>query len=387
MNDDSNIHHLTFEGKEITIIGTAHVSRQSAGLVAGLIEEGKPDTVCVELCNSRYQAMTNRNKWQDTDLIKVIREKKTFVLLSNLFLAHFQKKIGDNLGIRPGEEMLQAVQSAKSVNARLHLVDRDIRTTLSRKWRLMGLWTKIKLFAQLIASVGDASDVKAEDIEKMKEEDVLETLLSEIGQSMPAIRNVLIDERDQYLAQKIRTAPGEKIIAVVGAGHMPGIKKYWQSPVDVAGLEVIPPKTRLSGLLNWVMPCAIVAFIIAGFFLSGPNVSADMIKWWVLTTAAFGGIGAAVVLAHPFTILSEVVASPFTTLHPLIAAGWVSGLVEAFFRRPKVRDFEELPEDITSLRGFFKNKITRILLIVAFTNLGSSIGVFIAIPLMVKAFT
>ena len=387
MTDNTNIHRLTSDDREITLIGTAHLSRESVNLVESVIEEERPDTVCIELCNSRYQSITNKNKWQDTDLIKVIREKKTFVLLSNLLLAHFQRKIGDNLGIRPGEEMLQAVQSAESVNARIHLADRDIRTTLSRIWRLMGLWSKIKLSAQLLASIGEAGDIKEEDIEKMKEKDILENLLSEIGKAMPELRMILIDERDQYLAHKIRTAPGKKIVAVVGAGHVPGIKNYWQRPVDVAGLEVIPPKSRLSGMLKWGIPSAIIAFVIAGFFLAGPKVSLDMIKWWVLATAIFGGIGAAVVLAHPFTIMSAIIASPITTLHPMIAAGWISGLVEAYFKRPKVRDFEELPVDITSLRGFFKNKITRILLIVAFTNLGSSLGVFIAIPLMVKAFT
>ena len=283
--------------------------------------------------------------------------------------------------------MLQAIQSAGSVNARIHLADRDIRTTLSRIWRLMGFWTKIKLSAQLLSSIGEAGDIKEEEIEKMKEKDIMENLLLEIGRTLPELRMILIDERDQYLAHKIRTAPGKKIVAVVGAGHVPGIQNYWQRPVDVAALEVIPPKSKISAMLKWVIPSAIIAFVIAGFFLAGPKVSLDMIKWWVLATAIFGGIGAAVVLAHPFTIMSAIIASPITTLHPLIAAGWISGLVEACLKRPKVRDFEDLPVDISSLRGFFKNKITRILLIVAFTNLGSSLGVFVAIPLMVKAFT
>ncbi|SPD73108.1 TraB family protein [uncultured Desulfobacterium sp.] len=387
MTDNTNIHRLTLDDREITLIGTAHLSRESVNLVKDVIEEEHPDTVCIELCDSRYQSITNKNKWQEMDLIKVIREKKAFVLLSNLLLAHFQRKIGENLGIRPGEEMLQAIQSADSVNASVHLADRDIRTTLSRTWRLMGFWSKVKLSAQLLASIGEAGDIKEEDIEQMKKNDILENLLSEIGEKLPEIRTVLIDERDQYLAHKIQTAPGKKIVAVVGAGHVPGIKNYWHRPVDVADLEKIPPKSMLSGMLKWIIPSAIIAFLIAGFFLSGPKVSLDMVKWWVLATAIFGGIGAAIVLAHPFTVISAILASPITTLHPLIAAGWVSGIVEAYLRRPKVRDFEELPTDITTLRGFLKNKITRILLIIAFTNLGSSLGVFVAIPLMVRSFT
>jgi pheromone shutdown-related protein TraB len=386
MTNDDNRHRLGYEGKEITLLGTAHVSSESADLVAHVIEEERPDTVCIELCNSRYQSMTKKNQWQDTDLVKVIKEKKAFLLLSNLLLAHFQKKIGQKLGVKPGEEMMQAIRSAEALQAHVHLADRDIRTTLSRTWRLMGFWTKVKLAAQLIVSFGETDKLEKEDIEKMKQEDVLETLLSEIGKTLPELRHILIDERDQYLVHKIRTAPGQKIVAVVGAGHVPGIQRRWQEQVDVEALEESPPKGVLGGLFKWGIPVFIVSLIIAGFFIAGPGASANMIKWWVLANAVFAGIGASVVLPHPATVLSAVLASPITSLNPMIAAGWVSGLVEAFLKKPKVKDFEELPEDITSMKGFWKNKITRILLIVVFTNLGSSIGAFVAIPLMAKVF-
>jgi pheromone shutdown-related protein TraB len=330
--------------------------------------------------------MTKKNQWQNTDLIKVIREKKAFLLLSNLMLAHFQKKIGQKLGIKPGEEMMRAIQAAEAVHAHVHLADRDIRTTLSRTWRLMGLWTKLKLFAQFLASVGEADKIQEEDIEKMKDKDVLETLLSEIGEAFPELRRILIDERDQYLTHKIRTAPGKKIVAVVGAGHVPGIQRYWQEPVDVNALDEIPPKSKMSGLLKWGIPCLIIGLIISGFFIAGPRASANMIKWWVLANAIFAGIGATIVLAHPLTVLSAILAAPLTSLNPMIAAGWVSGLVETFLKKPTVKDFEDLPEDIVSLKGFWKNRITRILLVVVFTNLGSALGTFVAIPLMAKAF-
>jgi len=386
MMDNDNQHRLNYEGREIILLGTAHVSRESASLVANVIAEERPDTVCVELCDSRYQSMTKKNQWQETDLVKVIKEKKAFLLLSNLLLAHFQKKIGHRLGVKPGEEMMQAIQSAEAVNAHVHLADRDIRTTLSRTWRLMSFWTKVKLAAQLIVSVGETDKLEQEDIEKMKQEDVLETLLSEIGETLPELRHVLIDERDQYLAHKIRTAPGKKIVAVVGAGHVPGIQARWQEQVDVEALEEVPPKGRAAGLFKWGIPCVIVALLITGFFIAGPGAGAHMIKWWVLANAVFAGLGASIVLPHPLTVLSAVIASPITSVNPMIAAGWVSGLVEAFLRKPKVKDFEELPEDISSLKGFWKNKITRILLIVVFTNLGSSVGAFVAIPLMAKVF-
>lgn len=386
MIDDHNKHHLFVEDKEIILVGTAHVSNESADLVERVIEEEKPDTVAVELCQSRYQAMTDQNRWQETDLIKVIREKKAFLLLSNLMLASFQKRIGEKLGIKPGEEMLRAVNSAKKMEADIHLADRDVRTTLSRTWRLMGFLTKCKLLFQLITSMGDMEDIEKEDIEKLKEQDVLETLLSELGKTLPDLQRVLIDERDQYLAHKIRTAPGKKIVAVVGAGHVPGIKKYWEEPVEIAALEIIPLKGKWGGFLKWGIPVLVILLIILGFYMAGANAGADMIKWWVLANAVLAGLGAAVALAHPLTILAAVMASPITSLNPMVAAGWVAGLVQVFLVKPKVKDFQRLPEDIVSVKGFWKNKITRILLIVVLTNLGSSLGAFVAIPLMAKVF-
>jgi pheromone shutdown-related protein TraB len=386
MEKNANRHPLVFEDKEIILIGTAHVSRESADLVAQVIEEEKPETVSIELCESRYQSLTKKKKWQNTDLLKVIREKKAFLLLSNLMLAYFQKKIGKKLGIRPGEEVLRAIASAEAIGARVHLADRDIRTTLSRTWRIMGFWRKIKLLAQLMTSAGQIDSIQEEDIEKIKRKDVLETLLSEIGESFPEIKRILIDERDQYLAHKIRTAPGGKIVAVVGAGHVPGIQAYWEKPVDVAALEQIPPKGQLSRVFKWGIPALILGIIISGFFLAGTSGGAHMIKWWILANAVLAGLGALIALAHPLTVLSAVVASPITSLNPMIAAGWVSGLVEAFLGKPKVRDFENLPEDISTLKGFWRNKITRILLVVVFTNLGSSLGTFVAIPLMMRIF-
>lgn len=387
MTNNDNIHLLTFEDKEITLIGTAHVSRESADLVVKVIEEEKPDTVCVELCESRYKAIKQKNRWQNTDLIKVIREKKSFLLLSNLLLTSFQKKIGQKLGIKPGEEMIRAMDSADSVGAHIHLADRDIRITLSRTWRLMGLWTKMKLLAQLVTSMGEVDSIKEEDIEKMKDKDVLETLLSEIGKTLPELRRILIDERDKYLTEKIRSAPGKRIVAVVGAGHVPGIKRGWNEAIDLNALDVLPPKGKIFSFLKWGIPALVVGLIVLGFFYAGASAGTHMIKWWVLANAVFAGLGAAIALAHPLTILSAIVASPITSLNPMIAAGWVAGLVETFIGKPKVKDFENLPADILSLKGFWKNKITRILLIVVFTNLGSSLGAFVAIPLMARVFT
>lgn len=378
------IHRLEYDGKTVILLGTAHVSKESAVQVSQVIQDEQPDTVCVELCQSRYQAIRQKERWQDTDIIKVIKEKKSFLLLSNLLLASFQKRIAKKLDIKPGEEMIKAVKSAEDIGAEVHLADRDIRTTLSRTWQLMGLWSKIKLLFQMLLSMGEVDEIKEEDIEKMKQEDVLETLLAEVGKSLPILKDILIDERDQYLAEKIRTAPGQKIVAVVGAGHVKGIKKYWNETIDLQKLEQLPPKNKTAGLLKWLIPGAILAMFVAGFFYGGKEAGKDMIIWWIAANAILAGIGAIIALAHPATILSSMLAAPLTSLNPMIAAGWVSGLVEAFSRKPKVKDLENLPEDILSFRGFWKNKVTRILLVVVFTNLGSSIGTFVAFPVIVK---
>ncbi|MGA8181406.1 MAG: TraB/GumN family protein [Desulfobacterales bacterium] len=385
MNDEiNNIHSLFFEEKEIILVGTAHVSRESARLVGDVIETENPDTVCVELCEARYQSIRQKEKWLDTDIIKVIKDKKSFLLLSNLLLASFQKRIADKFDVVPGAEMIKAIDAGEAIGARIHLADRNIRITLAKTWRAMGLWGKIKLLFHLLLSLGEIGEITEKDIEKMQQQDVLETLLADVGKSLPVLKEILIDERDQYLTHKIRTAPGDKIVAVVGAGHVPGIKKYWHAEIDVDRLNQIPPKGKLSGLLKWIIPLGIFILFVWGFYRGGTHVGTDMITWWILANGILAGLGAAIALAHPLTILSSILAAPLTSLNPMIAAGWVSGLVEAFSRKPKVRDFENLPNDILSIKGFWKNKITRILLVVVFTNLGSSIGTLVAIPLMVK---
>lgn len=384
MTDDNMIHSLYAGDKEILLIGTAHVSRESAALVAEVIHVEHPDTVCVELCASRFQSIRNRNQWQETNIVRVIKEKKAFLLLSNLLLASFQKRIAEKLDIHPGQEMIKAIEAAEAINAEIHLADRDVRITLSRTWRTMGLWSKLKLMFQLLLSLGEVDDITEEDVEKMKQEDILESVLSDIGKSLPEIRDILIDERDQYLAQKIRTAPGKKIVAVVGAGHVPGIKKYWNATVDETALEQVPPKSGFSRLMKWFIPAGIIVLLGMGFFYGGKDAGAQMITLWIAANGILAGLGALLAMAHPMTILSSVLAAPLTSLNPMIAAGWVSGLVEAFSRKPKVRDFENLQNDIHTLRGFWRNNITRILLVVVFTNIGSALGTFVAIPLMVK---
>jgi pheromone shutdown-related protein TraB len=384
IRDHNMVHHLIHKEKDILLVGTAHVSKSSAQLVATVIEEEMPDTVCVELCESRYQSIREKDRWRNTDIIKVIKEKKAFLLLSNLILSSFQKRIAKKFDINPGQEIIQAIETGKSVQANIYPVDRDIRITLSRTWRAMGLWNKIKLLFQLVLSIGEDTDLKEDDIERMKQEDVLESVLSELGKSLPTIQDTIIDERDQYLAQKIRTSSGNKIVAVVGAGHVPGIKRYFNKEIDLQALEELPAKKMVTIFFKWFLPVSIAVILVMGFFYGGAQTGADMVKWWIIANGILAGLGAVAAFAHPLTILSSMLAAPLTSLNPMIAAGWVSGLVEAFSRKPKVKDFENLPEDILSVKGFWKNKVTRILLVMVFTNLGSAIGTFVAIPLMAR---
>ncbi|MDJ0830047.1 MAG: TraB/GumN family protein [Desulfobacterales bacterium] len=384
LDNHNMVHKLASTDRDIILIGTAHVSPKSTALVMQVIQDERPDTVCVELCESRYQTILQKNRWQQTDIIKVIKEKKAFLLLSNLLLTAFQKRIAAKLGVKPGEEMIKAIEMGQAQGAHIQLADRDIRITLSRAWRRMKWWDKLKILFQLIFSLGDIKEIDEKDIEAMKKQDVLQSLLADVGDKLPVLRDILIDERDQYLAHRINTAPGKKIVAVVGAGHIPGIKAYWQSNCDLQVLEEIPPKAQIGTVFKYLIPVAIIALIIYGFFHGGKDAGTDMIKWWIGVNAFLAGIGAIIALAHPFTILSSMLAAPLTSLNPMIAAGWVSGLVEAFLRKPKVIDFERLQEDITSMQGFWRNKITRILLVVVFTNLGSAVGTFVAFPLMAK---
>jgi pheromone shutdown-related protein TraB len=383
-NNTDPIHRLTCDDKEILLVGTAHVSKQSVELVQSVIEQEKPDTVCVELCAGRFQTLRQNENWQQMDIVRVIKEKKAFLLFSNLILASFQKRLAAKLDIRPGQEMIQAIESAERIGAGIHLADRDVRITLARTWRRMGWWTRIKLIFQLLLSFGQAEEIDAEEVERLKQQDVLESVLAEVGRSMPEVRHTLIDERDQYLAAKIRSAPGRKIVAVVGAGHVPGIIANWNELIALDRLDVVPPKGRWGVVVPWLIPVIFVSLLIFGFYKGGKDVGTDMVLWWIGANGLLAGLGALAALAHPLTILSSVVAAPLTSLNPMIAAGWVSGLVEALSRKPQVRDFEHLQEDIQTMRGFWHNKVTRILLVVVFTNLGSVIGTFVALPMMMK---
>jgi pheromone shutdown-related protein TraB len=376
MTYSGNVHEILLDEKQILLIGTAHISQSSVDEVNDVIEQEKPDTVCIELCASRHQAMMDKDQWKNMDIFKVVREGKSFLLFANLIMTAFQKRLGSQLGVKPGAEMLAAAQASERVNAELVLADRDVKVTLQRTWRGMPFWARMKVLSQLLASLFIREEISKEEIEKLKESDALSEAMEMLADQSPEMKRILIDERDQFMAEKIRQAPGKRIVAVVGAGHVKGLTEELEREHNLAELETVPPPGKLGIWLKWGIPALIVSLIGYGFFAIDTDVSIEMIQRWFLINGTLSAIGTAIAFGHPITIATAFVAAPFTSLNPAVAAGWVAGLVEAFLRKPQVRDFENLADDITHLRGFWQNNITRILLVVMFANLGSAIGTF-----------
>ena len=376
MTYSGNVHEILIDEKQILLIGTAHISQSSVDEVNDVIEQEKPDTVCIELCASRHQAMMDKDQWKNMDIFKVVREGKSFLLFANLIMTAFQKRLGSQLGVKPGAEMLAAAEASERVNSELLLADRDVKITLQRTWRGMPFWGRMKVLSQLLASLFIREEISKEEIEKLKESDALSEAMQMLADQSPDMKRILIDERDQFMAEKIRQAPGKRIVAVVGAGHVKGLTGELEREHNLAELETVPPPGKLGIWLKWGIPTLIVGLIGYGFFAVDTDVSIEMIQRWFLINGTLSAIGTAIAFGHPITIATAFVAAPFTSLNPAVAAGWVAGLVEAFLRKPQVRDFENLADDITHLRGFWLNNITRILLVVMFANLGSAIGTF-----------
>ena len=371
---EPNVDRIFLGDKEILLVGTAHVSKNSAELVERIIREQKPDTVAVELCQSRYDAIRDPERWKNTDIVSVIRSGRVYVLMIQLLIAGFQRKLGAELHIKPGAEMVKAMEIAAEVGAKVALVDREVRITLKRTWASVGLWTSIKLIATILASVLSNKKIDEKEIERLKSADALEELMGEFSQKLPGVRTALIDERDQYLAQKIQSAEGKRIVAILGAGHVPGVTSWLGKAIEVSHLEIIPSKSFSRSVFEWVIPVVIVGMIAYGFFASGGDTSWEMIKAWVWITGFTAALGAAAALAHPVTVLVSFVVAPFTSINPFLAVGWFSGLVEAMIRKPRVADFETVTADIVTIKGMWTNRVTRILLVTALANLFASVG-------------
>jgi pheromone shutdown-related protein TraB len=380
------ITRLSLGQREVILVGTAHVSSRSVEEVREVIVAERPDRVCVEIDRTRYASLVEKKSWESLNIVQVLKEGKGFLLLANLVLSSFQRRLGADLGVTPGEEMLAAVRTCEDQGIQVDLCDRDIQVTLRRAWARSGLWGKNKMLAAMLSSVFTNEKLDAAEIEKLKSRGAFQSMMDELAEYLPSVKEVLIDERDHFLASRIFQAQGAKIVAVIGAGHVQGIvrdlKRMQEGELstDTTAIESIPRKKTLARLLPWLIPAAILALIVAGFFRSGWSLSLSMLWKWFLVTGTLSAIGSILALAHPLTVVAGFLAAPFTTLNPTIGVGLVTGIVEAALRKPRVTDFEELPTDLLSLKGFYRNRITRILIVFLLSSIGASIGTFIGIP-------
>jgi pheromone shutdown-related protein TraB len=398
MNGSSTI--VTHNGRDFKLIGTAHVSRESIEEVKNIICGEKPDMVCVELDQGRYNSIAKNDNWEKLNLSKVFREGKGFLLIANLVLGSFQKRLGNELGVKPGEEMLAAIRTAEELGLPYSLCDREVQTTLRRAWSSCGFWSKSKLLASLLASAFTTEKLSEKEIENLKDKNELDGMMSELADYLPGVKKTLIDERDRYLAAKIWTsAPtavknsegeaNKKIVAVVGAGHIQGIVNHLEKlekgeeTSDINELDSIPPSGFFSKALRFVIPAAIVALVAAGFIRAGSSTGFSMMLQWVLWNGSLAAAGAIIALAHPLAILISFIGAPITSLNPFIGIGILSGIVQVTFRKPRVSDVQNITEDAVNIKGIYRNRISRALLVFFLSSLGSSIGTFVSIPAIV----
>lgn len=379
---EDNVDRIRLGSREIYLVGTAHISQSSADLAEKIIREIAPHSVAVELCASRHSSLLDPDRWKNTDIVSVVRSGRAYLLMAQLVLAGFQKKLGDQLNIKPGAEMMRALEVADDVDAEMVLADRDVRTTLKRTWASLGFWGGFKLVISMIGSLFSSQKIDEEEIERLKKSDALEEMMREFSDALPGVREALIDERDQYLAQKIKEAPGEKVVAIIGAGHVPGIKRWIHEEIDLSKLNEIPPPRKLTKMIAWIIPLLVLALFAYGFTSAGLEKSLEMAQVWFWINGSLGALGSLLALGHPLTILTAFIVSPFTSLNPFIAGGWVAGLVEAIVRKPRVSDLEALTNDVATLKGIWTNRVSRILLVIALTNLLGTIGTLVGIERM-----
>jgi pheromone shutdown-related protein TraB len=370
----------------IILVGTAHISKESVEEVKEAIEEYKPDIVAVELCKRRYESITKKDKWENTPITSLLKSDNAYLLLAQTFLSSIQRRLGKEYGVEPGSEMIAAMDEAKKHDLEVALVDRDISVTLKRAWKKMGIREKFRLTWEFMKAIlgYDEEELEELDLKELMDQDVISAMMEEFGKIAPSVATVLIHERDKYIAKKILNESKKgKVVAVVGAGHLNGIKKHLEKKkidVDLTELEYVPKK-RFSVLktVGYAIPVVFVALIVYLFLIGGWGRAADALLWWFLINGSLSALGTAIARGHPFSIATAFVAAPLTSLNPAIAAGWVAGYVEFKLRKPIVKDFQNLSK-VDSTKDFFNNRVIRLLMVVALANLGSMIGTFIAFP-------
>ncbi len=386
LTDGQPTREITRDGVLYTLLGTAHVSPASVAAVKAMASSGKYDAIAVELCPARHQALTRQQQWQDMDLYRIVREKKAGLVMANLALGAYQRRIAEQFGIEPGAELKAAADAAQADNLPLQLIDRDLATTLKRSYRAVPWYKRIVLTTGMVMGTVSSEEIDEEQIEKLKEGDILESVFTEFAEQSPELYTALISERDRYMAARLRQKnqgnAGQRILVVIGAGHLDGLAKFLQNDqcdpkTEIGTLSVQPKPTRWLKFIPWLIATAVLAGFWLGFSRS-PELGWQLVSLWVVINGGLAALGALLARAHPLTILSAMFAAPLTSLNPAIAAGMVTGLVESILRKPRVADLEKLRADATTIKGWFRNPATRILLVFFFSNIGSAIGTWVA---------
>ncbi len=381
---------IIYEGVEFLLLGTAHVSQKSADVVKGLIETNEFDTVAIELDELRYQAITDVNRYKNMDLISIIKNKQTGLIATNLAMSAYQNRLAEQLGVEPGAEMKQAIQSTQAAGLDLWKIDRSVGITMKRTWRSLKFLEKVNLLFGF-GGFFDKEEISEKEIEKLKSGDMLESTFNEFSENSESLFKSLIDERDQFMAARLQHAienptqsnkhTTKKVLVIIGAGHLKGLSSYLQKPIDtqkkINELNTLPPKSTWVKFLPWLITLVIISGFAWGF-ATNKELGFDLIKTWFIYNGVLSGIGAAIAGGHPLTILAAIVAAPFTSLNPAIGAGMVAALVETMLRKPKVHDFEALQQDAMQMKGWWKNPVTRVLLVFILTNLGSAIATWVS---------
>lgn len=383
-------------GDRLLLVGTAHVSPESVREVEAAVATFSPDVVAIELDSMRLNALENQQKWDQTPVHKLLKSDKLWLFLTQILLASYQRKLGEVYGAEPGAEMLAGVRAARAAGKEVLLADRDVGITMQRAYRTMRFREKARLMWELVKAMftPDQEGDELPDATKMLEADAVSSMMNELGRIAPSIKTVVIDERDTYLATKIQgpLAEGKRVVAVVGAGHMPGITKRLRAdtpPADLKPLETIPEK-RFS-LAKWVFGWGFLAmlfglfgyFAYQGFQEGNWDKLITLIERLFIWGGGLAAVGCLLARGHPFSIATAFAVAPFTILHPGLAAGWFSGLVEAWVREPRVLDFRNLSQ-LSSSKAFFNNRVIRVLLVAALTNVGAMIGAGIVLGKSLK---
>lgn len=369
--------------ERLRVLGTAHVSSSSVEAVKAQIESFQPDIVAVELCQSRYGALTSNRRLDKEGLLKVVKEGKAPLVMLQSLLAAEQRKMGLDEGEQPGAELLAAVETAEAAQLEVALIDRDIQTTLRRAWKKMKFFEKIKILWSLL---GDDEDEDAPEVSQLLEDqDLLTSLMEELRTFSPGAGSVLIDERDAYLAGKIsglESRGDKKILAVVGAGHLKGIEAHLKSSSHpneekLADLEVLPNRSRVSKAIPWLIPILMMGLV--AYFISKGNASdlVELFTVWTAANAVFAALGCLIARGHPLAVLTAACASPITSLNPTLAAGWFAGYVQLKMREPTAEDLQNFLK-MEDLGAFWSNRAGRVLLVTALSNLGSMAGAYVA---------